>query len=121
MKRVVLAVILLAAGYLAGQSTVATPSTVLHVITVRWTKDSTPAQRQAAVDGVKTMAQNFSGIKRVWLKTIKVQPQDYSAAIVMEFADRKAFEDYVQAPAHAEWKKLYDPIHEESTTHDVSN
>jgi len=121
MKKVLLAVILLGAGYLIGQSTVATPSTVIHVITVRWTKDSTPAQRQAAIDGVKTMAQAFPGIKRVWLKSFKVQPQDYNAAIVMEFADRKALENYVQAPAHAEWKKLYDPIHDQSTTHDITN
>ena len=90
-------------------------------VTVKWSKDATPAQRQAAIDGVKTMAQAYPGIKRVWLKTIKVQPQDYSAAIAMEFADRKSFEDYVQAPAHTEWKKLYDPAHETSTTHDLTN
>jgi hypothetical protein len=121
MKKVLVAAALLCAGYLIGQSTVATPSTVLHVVTVKWNKDATPAQRQAAIDGVKTMAQAYPGIKRVWLKTIKVQPQDYSAAIAMEFADRKAFDDYVQAPAHSEWKKLYDPAHEASTTHDLTN
>ena len=102
MKKAIAAAALLCAGFLIGQSTVATPSTVLHVITVKWAKDSTPAQQKAVIDGVKTMAQAYPGIKRVWLKTIKVQPQDYSAAIAMEFADRKAFEDYVQAPAHSE-------------------
>jgi len=121
VKKVLIAATLLLAGFLIGQSTVSTPSTVLHVVTVRWTKDSTPAQRQAVLDGVKTMAQGYPGIKRVWLKSFKVQPQDYNAAFVMEFADRKTLEDYVQAPAHAEWKKLYDPIHDASTTHDISN
>ena len=121
MKKVLLAVLLLGAGYVIGQSTVATPSTVLHVVTVRWTKDSTPVQRQAAIDGIKTMAQGFPGIKRVWLKSFKVQPEDYNAAFVMEFSDRKALEDYVQAPAHTEWKKLYDPVHDQSTTHDIAN
>jgi hypothetical protein len=121
MKKLLLLVAVFAAGLLIGQKTFEAPSTVLHVITVRWTKDSTPAQRQAALDGVRTMAQNFPGIKRVWLKSIKVQGTGYNAALAMEFADQKAFEDYVQAPAHAEWKKLYDPIHDESTTHDITN
>ena len=121
MKKLLIVIALVGAGYLIGQSTVAAPSTVLHVITVRWTKDSTPAQRQAAIDGVKNMAQAYPGIKRVWLKSFKVQPEDYNAAIAMEFTDRKAFDDYVQAPAHVEWKKLYDPVHDESTTHDISN
>ncbi|MCU1260657.1 MAG: Stress responsive Barrel Domain protein [Bryobacterales bacterium] len=121
MKKVLLIATVFVAGLLVGQKTFEAPSTVLHVVTVRWTKDSTPAQRQAALDGVRTMAQNYPGIKRVWLKSIKVQPSDYSAAFVMEFADRKALEDYVQAPAHAEWKKLYDPVHDQSTTHDITN
>src|SRR5258708_5900782 len=101
MKKLLLLTAVFAAGLLIGQKTFEAPSTVLHVVTVRWTKDSTPAQRQAAIDGVRTMAQNFPGIKRVWLKTIKVQGTDYNAAIAMEFASQKAFEDYTQAPAHA--------------------
>ena len=121
MKKLALALPIFAAGVLVGQKTVGTPSTVLHVVTVRWTKDSTPAQRQAALDGVKTMAQNYPAIKNVWIKSFKVQPSDYSAAFAMEFTDRKALEDYVKAPAHDEWKKLYDPIHDQSTTHDITN
>lgn len=121
MKKLVLIAAVFAAGILVGQKTYETPSTVLHVVTVRWTKDSTPQQRQAVLDGVKTMAQAFPGIKRVWTNSFKVQPTDYNAAFVMEFADRKALEDYVQAPAHAEWKKIYDPIHDQSTTHDITN
>jgi acetate kinase len=114
---------LFGAGILAGQKTFGTPSTVLHVVTVRWTKDSTPAQQQAALDGVKTMATGFPGIKNVWVKSFKVQSEnnDYTSAFVMEFESRKALEDYVTAPAHTAWKKLYDPIHDESKTHDITN
>jgi hypothetical protein len=115
--------VLFSAGIVVGQKKFGTPSTVLHVVTVRWTKDSTPAQQQAALDGVKTMAAGFPGIKNVWLKSIKVQSEknDYTAAFVMEFESAKALEDYVTAPSHVAWKKLYDPIHDESKTHDITN
>ena len=93
------------------------------MVTVRWTKDSTPEQRQAVLDGIKTMAAANPTIKNVWLKTLKVQSasNDYNAAFVMEFSSAKALEDYVQDPAHVAWKKLYDPIHDQSTTHDITN
>ena len=117
------ALALFGAGLLVGQKTFGTPQTVLHVVTVRWTKDSTPEQRQAAIDGIKTMATANPGIKNVWLKTLKVQSpgNDYNAVFAIEFTSAKALEDYVQDPAHVAWKKLYDPIHDQSTTHDISN
>ena len=114
-------VALFTSGILVGANTFGTPSTVLHVVTVKWTATSTPAQRQAAIDGVKKMAGDFSGIKNVWVKTIKVQPRTYDAAFAMEFADKAAFEKYTKDTAHTEWKKAYDPVHEESTTHDITN
>lgn len=117
------AVALFGAGLLIGQKTFGTPSTVLHVVTVRWTKDSTAEQRQAALDGVKTMASANPAIKNVWIKTLKVQSanDDYNAVFAIEFASPKALEDYVTNPAHAAWKKIYDPVHDQSTTHDVTN
>lgn len=120
-KWILLSLALFATGIVVGQKAANAPPTVLHVVTVRWTKDSTPAQREAALNGIKTMAQSYSGIKSVWVKSFKVQPNDYDAAFVMEFKDKKALEDYVEAPAHVQWKKLYDPIHDESRTHDITN
>lgn len=119
----VLGLVIFSTGILVGQKTFGTPSTILHVVTVRWTKDSTPAQQQAALDGVRTMAAGFPGIKNVWVKSVKVQSEknDYTSAFAMEFESQKAMEDYVAAPAHVEWKKLYDPIHDESKTHDITN
>jgi hypothetical protein len=117
------ALVIFGAGLLVGQKTFGTPQTVLHVVTVRWKSDSTPEQRQAALDGIKTMAAANPAIKNVWLKTLKVQSagNDYNAAFVMEFSSAKALEDYVQEPSHLAWKKLYDPIHDQSTTHDITN
>ncbi len=117
------ALALFGGGLLVGQKTFGAPATVLHIVTVRWTKTATPEQKQAALDGVKKMAAANPGIKNVWTKTIKVQSaaNDYESAFVMEFASQKALEDYVTNPAHVEWKKVYDPIHDESKTHDVTN
>ncbi len=112
---------LFASGILVGANAFGTPSTILHVVTVKWNATATPAQRQAAVDGVKKMAGEFPGIKNVWVKTIKVQPRTYDAAFAMEFTDKAAFDKYTKDPAHMEWKKIYDPVHEESTTHDLTN
>src|SRR5215471_1382413 len=103
----------------AGQNKFGQPKSVLHMITVQWKADSTPAQRQAAIDGVKSMASQIPGITNVWLKTIKVQGKD--AVIVMEFKDQAAFDAYTNHPAHKKWEEIYLPIREQSQTHDITN
>ncbi len=97
-----------------------TPASVLHVVTVTWTPESTAAQQQAAVDGVRKMAAQIPGLTRVWLKTIKAQG-GANAVIAMEFRDQKAFEAYADDPAHREWEKVYLPVRARSTTFDVTN
>lgn len=123
-KRVALiagAAALFAAGVLTGAGSFGQPKSVLHIITVQWKADATAEQKTAALDGVKKMAAEVPGIKNVWLKTLKVQPGDYKNVIVMEFADKAAFDSYAANPAHKEWEKVYLPIREESRTHDVTN
>ena len=109
----------LALGVAAGQNKFGQPKSILHIITVQWKADSTPEQRQAALDGVKTMASQIPGITNVWLKKIKVQGKDN--AIVMEFKDQAAFDAYVAHPAHKKWEEIYLPIREQSQTHDITN
>jgi hypothetical protein len=125
MKRILLtltaAAVLFGAGLITGQSTVSTPHTILHVVTVKWKATTTPAQQQQVIDGVLAMSNKVPGVKSVWLKTIKVQPTGYQSAFAMEFTSADAFEKYVSDPAHTDWKKMYDPIHEVSTTHDMTN
>jgi len=123
-KRVALiagAAALFAAGVLTGANSFGQPKSVLHIITVQWKADATAEQKSAALDGVKKMAAEVPGIKNVWLKTLKVQPGDYKNVIVMEFADKAAFDSYAGNPAHKEWEKVYLPVREESRTHDVTN
>ena len=108
-----------AAGLVLGQNKFGQPKSILHVITVKWTEGSTPEQRQAAIDGVKTMAGQIPGMTNVWLKTIKVQGMD--AVLVMEFKDQAAFEAYAAHPAHKKWEEVYIPVRERSLTHDITN
>src|SRR6266571_6607016 len=74
------------------------PRSIVHVVTILWKEDSTPEQRQDALDGVKKMAAEIPGIKNVWIKGIKVQGRgpgkdgkpgrSYDAAFAIEFADQ---------------------------------
>lgn len=102
------------------------PKSVIHVVTLAWKADATPAQIQAALDGVKAMARKSPGITRVWVRSIKVQNAPgttvpRSHAFVMEFASEQALTDYSESPEQQEWYKLYIPIRESSTTFDITN
>lgn len=123
MRKLILAaaaVAVFAAG-LAAQNKFGQPKSIIHVVTVRWKADATEAQRQAAIDGVREMARKIPGIRNVWTKTVKVQGQGYHNAFVMEFANEAAFKAYDNHPAHREWEKIYVPIRDQSTTHDITN
>ncbi len=104
-------------GNLAAQTD---PKTVIHVVTVKWKTEATPAQIKAALDGVKALPKAYKGITRVWVKSIKVQG-DKTHAFVMEFADEKALKDYADSAAQKDWYKVYIPIRQESTTFDITN
>ena len=110
-----------ALGVSLGQNKFGQPKTILHVVTVKWKAESTPAQQQAAIDGVKMMAAKIPGVTNVWTKKIKVQPADFSTVFAMEFKDQAAFDAYAKHPAHDDWMKLYEPVRERSSTHDVTN
>ena len=102
------------------------PKSVIHVVTVAWKKDAAPEQIQAAIDGVKTLAEAYPGITRIWLRSIKVQnPRGTevprTTAFVMEFKDEQALKDYADSDAQKKWYEVYTPVREESTSHDITN
>jgi hypothetical protein len=97
-----------------------TPGTVIHVVTVSWKADATDEGIQAALDGVVTLAKEYDGIERVWIKTIKAQG-NRSHAFVMEFKDPQALKDYAGSAAQKEWYEVYYPVREGSTTFDITN
>ncbi|MFN0168989.1 MAG: Dabb family protein [Bryobacteraceae bacterium] len=108
-----------------------TPKSIVHVVTILWTEDSTAEQQQAALDGVKKMAAEIPGIKNVWIKATKVQGRGpatggkpgraYQAAFVIEFEDQAALDRYADHPAHRDWEKIYLPIRVQSTSHQITN
>ena len=98
----------------------ATPHSVIHVVTVSWKEDASEKQIQAALDGVVTLAAEYDGISRVWIKTLKAQG-DKSHAFVMEFKNAKALKDYAGSDAQKKWYKVYLPARGGSTTFDITN
>ena len=124
MKKFSLAIaatILLGIGVAVAANSFNAPTTILHVATVQWKADSTPAQQQAALDGIKKMSAEVPGIKNIWIKKVKVQPAEFSTVFAIEFESKAAFEAYTNHPAHKAWEKVYLPIREESRTQDVTN
>ena len=97
------------------------PTSVIHVVTIKWKAGTTPEQIAAALKGAETVANTYKGIERIWTKALKVQGTGYTHAIVMEFKDEKSLKDYTDSPAQKEWYKLYLPIRDVSTTYDITN
>lgn len=102
------------------------PKSVIHIVTVAWKEGTTPEQIQAALDGAKALPATYKGITHVWIKTLKAQNasevvKKRTHVIVMEFADEQAFKNYTDSDAQKAWYKVYLPIRDASTTHDVTN
>lgn len=122
MKKLLLtlvAAVVLATGSL--QAAAEKPTSVIHVVTIKWKVGTTPAQIASALKGAETIANTYAGISRVWTRSIKVQGDGYTHALVMEFKSEKTLKEYVDSPAQKEWYKIYLPLREESTTHDITN
>jgi Stress responsive A/B Barrel Domain len=117
--------VVFALGVLAGQNKFGQPKTVVHVVAVKWKADSSPEQRQKAIDGVKTMAAEIPGINNIWIKTLKVQGTSpdtpYDAAFVIEFKDEAAHKAYGAHPAHSKWEDIYGVAREQSRNHVITN
>ena len=115
------ALAIFSAGMLTGKNTFHQPNSIIHVVTVQWTPESTPEQQQAALDGVKAMAAEIPGIKNIWVKSTRVQPREYNAAFAIEFESKEAAEAYAKHPAHDAWMKIYEPVHKESRSQQITN
>jgi hypothetical protein len=104
----------------AHKSDEAVPSSVIHVVTVSWKADATPEQIQAALDAVVTLAHEYEGISRVWIRSIKAQGER-THAFVMEFTSEQALVDYADSDAQKKWYESYIPARAASTTFDITN
>ncbi len=97
-----------------------TPSSVIHVVTVSWKADASAEAIQTALDGVKTIAEDYEGVTRVWIRTIKAQGER-THAFVMEFKDEQALKDYAGSEVQKKWYEVYLPVRARSTTFDITN
>jgi antibiotic biosynthesis monooxygenase (ABM) superfamily enzyme len=113
------AALMLATGLFAADTK---PTTVIHVISIQWKADATPAQIDKAIKAAEALPSEYPGIIHVWTKPIKKQlPEGYSHVIVMEFASEDALTKYAGSDAQKKWYELYMPIREESRTSDITN
>jgi len=127
MKRNLISVALLgivfAAGMAVGQQkhVVGRPKTIIHFVSIKWRPGVSEADRQRAIDGIGRMANQIPGIKNVWLKTIRVQPQDFHAVFAIEFVNQDAADDYRDHPAHAAWDKEFQVLRDNSFSGQATN
>jgi len=71
------------------------PSTVIHIINVKWKAEASPAKIKAAIDAVHQLPSKYPGIKRVWTENLKYQGQEGATqAIVMESESLDALKRY---------------------------
>jgi Stress responsive A/B Barrel Domain len=107
--------------WLAAQNNFGTPKTIIHVSVIQW-KDGVPdADKKRVLDGVKEMAAKIPGIKNVWTKGLRVQPQGYHDAFVIEFENQAAADRYAKDPVHDAWTEELSRIREASISPQITN
>jgi hypothetical protein len=98
------------------------PSSVIHIINVKWKVDATPERIKVVVDAVQQLPAKYPGLKRVWTKTLKYQGQEgFKQDIVMEFESQDALKKYENSAAQKWWYGLYLPVRDDSRTDDITN
>jgi uncharacterized protein (DUF1330 family) len=121
MKKLVLAALLAVFTLTAAD----TPSSVIHIINVRFKDDAPKAKVDEAIASIGEMAAKFpaAGIQRAWLKPLNVQGGEdkFTHCLVMEFKDAAALKAYAGSEAQKWWYEKWIPIRELSNTHDVTN
>ncbi len=109
------------ATWLVAQNRAGTPKTIIHVSVIQWKEGVSAAEKQKVLDGVKDMAAKIPGIKNVWTKAIRVQPQGYHDAFVIEFENQAALDRYAKDPAHDAWTEAFTKIREASVSPQITN
>ena len=117
------ALALFGGGFVLGQAKnqFSQPKTVLQVSMIKWKPGVSDADKQKAIDGVKELAAEIPGIKTIWLKVDRMQPQDYDTAFAIEFVNREAANNYAESPVHEKWSKAYLEIRQTSISPQLTN
>jgi hypothetical protein len=107
--------------WLVAQNKFGTPNTIIHVSIIQWKEGVSAADKKQVLDGVKDMAAKIPGIKNVWTKALRVQPQGYHDAFVIEFENQAAADRYAKDPAHDAWTEAFARIREASLSPQITN
>jgi len=107
--------------WLAAQNRFGTPKTIIHLSVIQWKEGVSDADKKKALDGVKDMAAKIPGIKNVWTKALRVQPEGYHDAFVIEFENQAAADRYARDPAHDAWTEAFAKIREASISPQITN
>ena len=107
--------------WLAAQNRFGTPKTIIHLSVIQWKEGVSDADKKKALDGVKDMAARIPGIKNVWTKALRVQPEGYHDAFVIEFENQAAADRYARDPAHDAWTEAFAKIREASISPQITN
>jgi Stress responsive A/B Barrel Domain len=111
-------------GYAAGQNATnhfGQPKTVLQISLIKFRPATSDAQQQEIIAGLKNMAGHIPGIKNIWTKTARMQPEDFDAGFVIEFINRDAADAYAESPIHEAWSRQLQQIRETSLSPQITN
>ena len=110
-----------AATWLVAQNNFGTPKTIIHVSVIQWKEGVSDAEKKQVLEGVKEMAAKIPGMKNVWIKAIRVQPQGYHDAFAIEFENQAAADRYAKDPVHDAWTSAFTKIREGSISPQITN
>jgi Stress responsive A/B Barrel Domain len=109
------------ATWLVAQNRFGAPKTIIHVSLIQWKAGVSAADKKQALDGVKEMAAKIPGMKNVWTKALRVQPEGYHDAFVIEFENQAAADRYAKDPVHDKWTEAFLKIREASISPQITN
>ena len=109
------------AAWLGAQNRFGTPKTIIHVSVIQWNEGVSAAEKKQVLDGVKDMAAKIPGMKNVWTKALRVQPEGYHDAFVIEFEDQAAADRYAKDPVHDAWTAAFAKIRKASLSPQITN
>ena len=110
-----------AGSWLAAQNSFGTPKTIIHISIIQWKEGVSDADKKRVLDGVKEMAAKIPGMKNVWTKAIRVQPQGYHDAFAIEFENQAAADRYAKDPVHDTWTEAFAKVREGSISPQITN
>ena len=109
------------ATWLVAQNRYGAPKTIIHVSIIQWKEGVSAAAKKQVLDGVKEMASKIPGIRNVWTKALRVQPDGYHDAFVIEFENQAAADRYAKDPVHDAWTEAFAKIREASVSPQITN